>query len=158
MVTMIKNHTPETLLQAQMLTLQEIQEVIFDVEASRVGLVKANQEIQRHALELRLLQQQDIPQSAEPLQYARQAARAIERARCARDRLRDGGPDLHRGGPNHPGDLAGAAVVQTSVGEHLAAGDLEEGSADVDGDLVHKTESSSRGERAARSGPPRAAP
>lgn len=158
---MIKKHTPESIQQAIFLTLSQIQNVIYDFWNADVPWSQAQKELQRHALELRLLDRPDIPQTIDPLRYARSAARAIERANAARDRIRADVQTSRLGmdqaaaggtaaGPDHHGPDMSVRVQddeQVRLDKRTAVGDLldqtseprmtygddtlEEGSADV---------------------------
>jgi hypothetical protein len=159
---MTKNHTPESVQQAIFLTLSQIQNVIYDFWNAEMPWSQAHKELQRHALELRLLDRPDLPQTVDPLRYVRTSARAIERANAARDRIKadvqtsrfgtdqpaaggisevqtTGGPDDSASGPDDvqdgpdPRPEEPRSLVQT-IEERMTYGDesLEEGSADVD--------------------------
>jgi hypothetical protein len=128
---MINKHTPESIVDAINVTLQEIQNVIYDYWAVSIPWSQANARIQRHALELRLLNQGDLPPKGEPLIVARASADAIERARAARERLREGGSEHSTTGSDQAAAPAGELVEPTAAEMSYAAGTLEEGSADV---------------------------
>lgn len=163
---MTKNHTPESIQAAIFETLSQIQGVIYDFWNADMAWTQAHARIQRHALELRILNQGDLPKRGEPLIVAQASARAIERARAARERLNASvapvaggsdkgptcpylydtlcmskppyapGPDHHERCPNHR-PAAGGEVVQTSdCAMSFADESLEEGSADVEEDAV----------------------
>jgi hypothetical protein len=159
---MTKQHTPESIQHAIFLTLSQIQGVIYDFWNADIPWSEAHPRIQRHALELRLLQRGDLPPTSDPLRFVRTSARAIERANAARDRIRShvqdcrfgpdqpaaggtsqvqttGGPDDSASGPDDvPAGLdnrpdAPRGLVQTTE-DRMSYGDgtLEEGSADVE--------------------------
>lgn len=161
---MTKHHTPESIQAAIFETLSQIQGTIYDFWNADMPWSQAHARIQRHALELRILNQGDLPPTGEPLIYARASAQAIDRARAARERLRGSvapvaggsdqgptcpylydticrskppyapGPDHHPSCPNHRGDGAGGKWHFGTDQMHYGDGTLEEGSADVEPD------------------------
>jgi hypothetical protein len=124
---MTNKHDADSAFKAKVVTLQQIQEIIYDFQASLVSLEHANQEIQRHALELRLLDRTVLPPGIDPLRFVRSSARAIERARAARDRLNAAGPDHHPNCPNHPDAQADPVVEPVALSAAgAAAGEVVE--------------------------------
>lgn len=128
---MTKQHTPESVLDAINVTLQEIQNTIYDYWGSVIPWSQAQARIQRHALELRILNSGDLPRKGEPLIHAQASARAIERARAARDRLNAEVLDHPERCLDQPRDGAGGLVEPPVARMSFADESLEEGSADV---------------------------
>lgn len=122
---MTKHHTPESIQHAIFLTLSQIQGVIYDFWNADIPWSEAHPRIQRHALELRLLQRGDLPPMSDPLRFVRTSARAIERANAARDRIRAQVQDCVFG-PNQPA-AGGSSEVQTTDGPDDSASGSDDG-------------------------------